>query len=516
MKRSTTTWTLAITAAALITLPAAGAAQTPATSQPPATQPPATSQQQPAATTGSTAAAQEHLAKATASLDEIKTATLSARAKSQVAEIKRRINALERTVAANDNASATGAANRSARATTGARGNANWGTEVAAIDKALTALIGPDTAAATGAAGTTGTSGTAAPGTAASKTAGAATLDDATRASLTEVRTHLTAFAAAMAGGPPKTPSTEPTGDPGAATQTSGTSATSSAPTSGTPTGSTAAPSTPPTSTPPASTTPQTSGAATPQTPQATMPAATQPDEQAARRHLTEARNTLSAMTQLPAASQLSGEARTQVSQLISNFNELITTQSEWRAAYAKVSANLVALIGPDATGTTTDPAATAGTAGAVGTSGTVAGGIDPTLRDKLIELRRNLSEFEKAAGGGAPASGSTAATSSTGTSSTTPPATTDPSTPATTTPATPTTTPPTASSTTPSSQTPGAQGTTGAQSTAGNAEVMRHIAAIEALLKLEDEGGGLTLTKAQVEQLRTHWAALKASIDKK
>src|SRR5439155_271781 len=58
-------------------------------------------------------------------------------------------------------------------------------------------------------------------------------------------------------------------------------------------------------------------------------------DQEAARRHMTEARNTLSQLTQLPAAAQLAGEARAQVSQLIANFNELITAQSDWRANYA-------------------------------------------------------------------------------------------------------------------------------------------------------------------------------------
>jgi hypothetical protein len=43
----------------------------------------------------------------------------------------------------------------------------------------------------------------------------------------------------------------------------------------------------------------------------------------------------------------------------------------------------------------------------------------------------------------------------------------------------------------------------------------VRHIAAIEALLKSEDDSGGLTLTKMQVEQLRTHWAALKSALHK-
>jgi hypothetical protein len=267
-----------------------------------------------------------------------------------------------------------------------------------------------------------------------------------------------------------------------------------------------------------------------------------QPDEQTARRHLTEARNTLSALTQLPEASQLTDAARTQVSQLISNFNELITAQNDWRASYAKVTANLNTLIGPDIG--TPDPS---GTAGAVGTTGGTGGieGLDPAIRTKLVELRSQLKEFERAAGG------STAATTGTQTD----PAATNPNMPPTTTPPTgtppsstpptgtpPSSTPPTGTppsstppagtppsstppSTTPPSTTPpggmtppttaATEGMTGTQP-ASNADVMRHIAAIEGLLKMQDESGGLTLTKAQVEQLRTHWAALKVAIEKR
>ena len=104
-------------------------------------------------------------------------------------------------------------------------------------------------------------------------------------------------------------------------------------------------------------------------------------------------------MTQLPAAQQLSGEARTQVSQLISSFNELITTNSEWKASYAKVDASLTALIGAQ----TADVSATApaaGAAGAVGTAGTATGTLDPGIKAKLVEFRTHLREFEKAAGG--------------------------------------------------------------------------------------------------------------------
>jgi ABC-type transporter Mla subunit MlaD len=134
-------------------------------------------------------------------------------------------------------------------------------------------------------------------------------------------------------------------------------------------------------------------------------------DADAAKAALTAARESLSQMTQLPAAQQLAGENRTQVTQLIANFNELITTNSEWKASYAKVEANLNALIGgeassdePKAAPTAAAPgtAGTAGTAapGAVGTSGTAAASIDPAVKAKLAEFRTHLKEFEKAAGG--------------------------------------------------------------------------------------------------------------------
>lgn len=111
------------------------------------------------------------------------------------------------------------------------------------------------------------------------------------------------------------------------------------------------------------------------------------------KQHLTTARNTLSAVTQLPAAAQLTGDARTQVQQLISNFNELITTGADWRASYAKVESNLAVLLGPVAPGPIT------GTAGAVGTSGT-SPAIDPAIRDMLVEFRGDLEQFERVASG--------------------------------------------------------------------------------------------------------------------
>ena len=518
MKSSITKLITATAVAALLALPVVAGAQTPPSQ--PQTQPPATAQP-PAATASQPAdAAREHLTKAKAALDDVETATLSARQKQQIADVKKRLNTLERMVASNDNASATGAANRKPSATSGSRGNANWGMEIAAIDKTLTALLGAEST--TGAPAATGTAGTTA---SKSKTATAA-LDETTRTKLLEVRTHLTAFATAMAGGDTApTPSADPKTEPTA------TNPASTAPTS------TPQSSTPPSTTPPATTAPQPTG--TSGTMQTQPPAGTtaQPaDEQTARRLLTDARNTLSELTQLPAAAQLTGETRTQVAQLISNFNELITTQSEWRASYGKVNANLTALIGPDPGAA--DPSNPSGTAGAVGTSGSGTANLDPAIRAKLVDLRRQLSEFEKAAGGGANTATAPSASPDPNVPVTTQPMTTPPSStpPSTTPPATtpPSSTPPSSTppSSTPPSSTPpsttppptdpqsttpapAAQGTTGTQA-AGNADVIRHIAAIEAMLKLEDDSGGLTLTKAQVEQLRAHVAALRQALDKK
>ena len=234
---------------------------------------------------------------------------------------------------------------------------------------------------------------------------------------------------------------------------------------------------TPPATQPPATTQPSTAPPAQ---------AAQKVDEEAAKRHLTEARNTLSQLTQLPAASQLSGDARTQVTQLIGNFNELITTQSNWPAAYAKVSSNLTALLGPD-----TSSAPASGTEGAVGTAGSGMT-LDPAIREKLTEMRKHLVEFQRASGvaaASAPAPDPAAAAKA------------EPKTP----PSEPTT-PPAAAAPAPAA----------APAADPASDALTHVAAIEALLKSQNEGGGMTLDKAQVELLRTHIAELRKLLEKK
>jgi hypothetical protein len=237
------------------------------------------------------------------------------------------------------------------------------------------------------------------------------------------------------------------------------------------------------------------------QTPQAPAPQTSGID--AARSHLTTARNTLSELTQLPAAGQLQGELRTQVAQLINNFNELITTQSDWKTSYAKVDASLDALLAAPAPAPAEDPSRPTGTAGAVGTSGKSAG-LDPAIRAKLVKLRGELDDFEKAAGAETAATASPSAAPAA-----TPSAATTPSTTASTTTSSTTTT----TSTTPAANQPpptaaNEPATSGTVTISGK-EAIEHIDAIEVMLN------GNPLTPEQMAQLKAHLTELRRLIDK-
>ena len=466
MKRSTARWTTAIGVAALLAVPSSGFAQTAAA--PPQTPPAASAQ----ATQPSTP--QEHLRKAEEALTAIPATAITGQDKTKITELKQHINKLETMSASGKPA-------------------AGWDKEVAAIERTLTQLIGPASGAA--ASGTAGTAG---------KAAGSASLSAEARAQLTDVRTHITAFAAsagkgddpapdaasAAAAQPPATSAEPPmattmsTQPPPATTSTSGTAG--AVGTTGTQ--------------PPAQATEQ---------PQQTAPQNVDPDT--AKRHLTAARNSLSEMTQLPAASQLTGDARTQVTQLISNFNELITTNAQWRESYAKVQANLVALVGAESTDESTARATSAGTAGAVGTSGT-AGAIDPAIRAKLIEFRNHLEKFEQAAGGAKPA------------------ATPDPAAATAAAPPATSSTPPATASTPPATAEQSAAAAAPQSGQIDRQAVLTHVQAIETLLQLSGAAtptgtsgsatpttqSGVTLTPDQVSQLKTHLEELKRLIEQK
>lgn len=399
MKRSITRWLTTLSTAAALGMPAMVLAQQPEPQTPPHQQTPP--QQTPPRQTPPTAqptarpdtdkalTPEEHLREAKTALEKIQPSALTGRARTQVSDLKRHLTALEGMNAAKPEDSAKG------------KTAANWGTEAAAMDKILAELLGE---------GPAGTAGTTAPGaTGGSKAVTPAALDDATRAALMDVRTHIVAYAAGKAGG--GVPKGETPKSEAAMTPTPSEPAATPAPEP------TPAPTPEPTPTPAPEQTPK-SEQQPPATPPSAEPSAAaatpsatpgQVDQEAARRHLSAARDTLKELTQIPAAAQLTGENRTQVTQLIANFNELITTQTQWRASYDKVAANLSALLGPAGTDAAADvaaaptpaPAPPAGTpaAGTVGTSGVASAQMDPAIRAKLVELRRNLAEFEKAMG---------------------------------------------------------------------------------------------------------------------
>ncbi len=70
-------------------------------------------------------------------------------------------------------------------------------------------------------------------------------------------------------------------------------------------------------------------------------------DEAKSRQSLVQARETLAEITKLPEASQLQGQPRTEISQLINNFNSLLGAEANWYEHYQTVMQNVHNLIGP-------------------------------------------------------------------------------------------------------------------------------------------------------------------------
>jgi len=398
MKRWTSTWA-ALVVAGFLVVPGTGFAQTPAAPTASAT----TTQDK-----AEQGTPQEHLQRVDAALNSISPTAASGKAKAQIAELKKRVHELEKLTANNPSGAAaapTGAKTEKADAKSGSK----WAAEAAAADKILGELLA-DTSATGAASATTpiGSNPTGTTGTSPSKATAAVTLDEETRAKLTTARASLTAFATAMSGSvPPPPATTSPSAQPAAASTASTAAATPTAEPA-TP----ASPTTQPPTQPAEPATPAQPLATTTQAPTDPAAAPLKPDADGAKRALTAARDSLGEVTKLPAAQQLSGEMRTQLTQLIANFNELITTNTEWKASYAKVDANLTALMGAQTAdeSTTAPAAATAGAtgtagaatsaAGAVGTSGTTTTTLDPGVKAKLTEFRAHLKEFEKAANG--------------------------------------------------------------------------------------------------------------------
>jgi hypothetical protein len=537
-------------AAALIGLPSAGFAQTAAPQTPPSQTSPAQTTPTPTSTQGQTASSSatspaDHIREAKQALASIPSSAVPEASRGKLGQLKTHLNNLDKLVAKGGETATSG--------TTGAKkGASSWGTEAAAVDKLVSELSAEAT-------------------------------DDAAKQKLMEVRRHVTEVAGSMSGtgstgqdqassassssspdtmganpsasqqSTPTSAAANPTANPtpsatdptaAGATQSPSSAATQSPSSAATQSPSSAATQSPSSATNPSAApqstapNPSTSPQSTPSDPSAAQqpPAAGQPgqvDVQAAKQHLSDARDSLAQLTSLPEASKLQGDARNQVAQLISNFNELITTQTDWKAAYGKVTANVDTLIGPDssspaaATGMsgTTGAPATAGTTGAAGAAGP-AMQIDPAIKAKLQEFRTHLKAFEQSAGGGTIQSAASSQTPgamapSANPSSTSSPAT-GPSTPsaASTTPE-PTNAPmPTGTS---GSSTPSAAGTSGSAApaatdsqsksaaspsvSAGHSEADQHLDAIQDILSKAKDG---KLDKEQTDQIKTHLDQLR------
>jgi hypothetical protein len=130
-------------------------------------------------------------------------------------------------------------------------------------------------------------------------------------------------------------------------------------------------------------------------------------DEAAAREHLSQARQALAELTKLPAAAQLQGEQRTAISNLIQAFNGLATATTDWRPKFKIVTDQLDQIVGSDASGATGTAGATTGaptsdtsTPGSTtGAAGAASGGYDPSIMAKLREVKTHLEGFQEASG---------------------------------------------------------------------------------------------------------------------
>ena len=193
MKRWTSTWA-ALVVAGFLVVPGTGFAQTPAAPTASAT----TTQDK-----AEQGTPQEHLERVGAALNSISPTAASGKAKTQIAELKKRVHALEKLTANNPSSAAaapTGAKTEKADAKSGSK----WAKEAAAADKILGELLA-DTSATSAASATSpiGPNPTGTTGTSPSKATAAVTLDEETKAKLTTARVSLTAFATAMSGSAP-------------------------------------------------------------------------------------------------------------------------------------------------------------------------------------------------------------------------------------------------------------------------------------------------------------------------
>lgn len=125
--------------------------------------------------------------------------------------------------------------------------------------------------------------------------------------------------------------------------------------------------------------------------------AAAQANQEAIKSSLLGAQTALSEMIKLPAAAQMQGDVRTMVSGFIGEFNAFASLPKDWKARYQTASASLDKMLAAAAAAPEPAAAPAAPAAGAPAAEG--AGTWDPTVVEKLKDVRRNLNDFEKATG---------------------------------------------------------------------------------------------------------------------
>jgi hypothetical protein len=119
-------------------------------------------------------------------------------------------------------------------------------------------------------------------------------------------------------------------------------------------------------------------------------------------------------MTKLPAAAQLQGEQRTTIANFIQAFNAFATATTDWRSKFQAVDSQLEQILASadaagsasgtagtttgSATGSTSTTANASGATGAAG-SAPAAGSLDPTIVAKLREVKQHLDAFQEASG---------------------------------------------------------------------------------------------------------------------
>ena len=127
-----------------------------------------------------------------------------------------------------------------------------------------------------------------------------------------------------------------------------------------------------------------------------------QPNQEMIKQTLSSAQASLAELIKLPAAATLQGDVRTSVSGFIGEFNAFATLPKDWKAKYQVASASLDKMLATAAAAPAPPaaPAAPAAPATPAAPADPNAPGVwDPTVVEKLKDVRKHLDGFEKATG---------------------------------------------------------------------------------------------------------------------